>query len=407
MLHPPPPPPPPPPKRFPPPPPKLQPVNHGNRFILSPRIILDPEEITGKSIAILGTNGSGKSGTARRLAEEHLAKGFPFTVADIENEYATLKEVGEVLIAGAPIDYGSIKVDVALTNSGEFHEMGRQAYEEKLTVVLLLGDLDDDTRKLYLNAYLSGIFEAANNPKTAHYYRVFLEEIQEFCPQVGIAKSDPLRQTIIRFAKRGRKRKLSMVMISQRPSNVDKDVLTQAHAFLLHFVTYATDINVYRDSLGVENAEDRVKIMQPGDAIYIFGRVFVEDRITKPQTVSPWDGAATFHPENFRPVEGLEELQKTVIREGTSDEGMTVIPTVELRSLRENVAMQDMELQSLREEVSKPKPLPPPPPPPGSTNIVALQAQVVHLTQENTQLQKLVRPLHLLIRTIKENINAA
>ena len=326
-------------------------VNNDRKLVMSNRIILDPTDIAGKSLAILGTNGSGKSGSSRQLAEEHVRLGLPFTIADIENEYATLKNLGDIILAGPGVEYGSFELDQTLTNSAEFYELGRTAYLKSKSVILMLGDLDDETRKTYLKAYLDGIFEAANDPAKRHYYRVFLEECQEYIAQVGVAKSDPLFQAIVRFAKRGRKRMLSLVLISQRPSNVSKDVLTQCHIFILHFVTYATDIIVYRDQLSVDGAEDKVKTMQPGDAIYLFGRTYIEDRITKPKTSSPWDQGEQFDSSTFVKATGVAEIREAVEKAGDKDdEGMSVVPKAYVHKLERQIPELEGQVQSLVEQ---------------------------------------------------------
>jgi hypothetical protein len=679
-----------PPNRPPQPPPKFHVKAHDGVIVMSPRIQLDPVETTGKSIAILGTNGSGKSGTSRQFMEEQIEKGLPFAIADIENEFATLKELGDVLLAGTPSDYGEIKLDVPLTNSGEFYELGRKAYEDSRSVILLMGELDDDTRKLYLKSFIDGIFEAANNPKTAHRYTLIIEECldteteiltakgwkryneikrgdqavafnlesqqyqyesiqrvivnpyrgqmirlltdggidsvttpghrcvvqryqhntaryqvydpaiclasalpqtfavpiggapvgngirieddllrlmgwiatdgnyhtrergyltitqsestikdgrsmreelrtllgrldstneflkppterfidgyhtaskcsesssfylgaklskqiiawfdngnihriprkliencsrrqlkilyesllfgdgttkngrwdrfypgdsegladdfqeialrlgisttkhkrkapkegyketwqilianersvhwigknnkkiiedyegevwcvkvpsgafvarrngkvfvtgncQEYIPQTGLAKSDELRQTIIRFGKRGRKRKLSLVLVSQRPSNVDKDVLTQCHIFFFHFVTYSTDLDLYQNSFGIDNARERCQNMKPGDVIFMFGKQIIDDHITRPKTISPWDIGAKFDVSTFVASQDVQEIKADVEREGKKDEGMSVIKTADLKKLEAEVKKLTEEHQA-------------------------------------------------------------
>lgn len=340
----------------PPPPPKtIRVAPPPGNFVMSPQISLDPEEITGMSMAIMGTNKSGKSGTARQLMEQHIAKGldkYPFTVFDIENEYATLKELGEILIVGVSNNYGDMELDLQITNSGEFFELGRKAFLESLSIVLLLDGLDDEHRKEYLTAYLHGLFEAANDPRKAHYYRIFLEECQEYIPQFGRAAKDELRKIIVRIAKRGRKRKLSLCLISQRPSNVDKDVLTQVHILFLCFVTYSTDINIYASDqgFGISDAAERVKKMQPGDVIFMHGKIQLFDRINLPKTFSPWDKNHQFNPANFKKVEGTTVLQETIIREGsTSDEGSSVVPTAYIHGLEKKIPQLETEITTLGE----------------------------------------------------------
>lgn len=405
------PPPPPPIKRPPPPPfqrPVLRTIDSNAAIMMSPKIIIPPLDIRGKSIALMGVNGSGKSTSSRRMMEEHIRLGLPFTVADIENEYPMLKELGEVVIAGPKANMGKINVDVTLTNTGQFHEMGQRAYLEKLTVVLLLGDLDDDTRKAYLKAYLDGVFEAST-PDNKRYYRIFLEECQEYIPQVGGDKKDSLRLTILRFGKRGRKRHLSLALISQRPANVDKDVLTQCHGFLLHFVTYPTDIEVYEKALGIPKAAEKMRSMQPGDVIYQFGRVNIEDRVTRPQTVSPWEHQGDIDVTKFRQVETTAIQQK--INQDQNESGMSVVPTAYLNSLekkipkleKENVELLELNeglekrILDLQNRVSV------------TTDDVPLDAALAKIEELQGKLEtalKVASPIHQLAEIIREQIAA-
>src|SRR4051812_46251252 len=61
---------------------------------------LDAATLVGRSVAVLGITGSGKTNTAAVIIEELLANGFPMTIVDIEGEYWGLKERFEILVAG-------------------------------------------------------------------------------------------------------------------------------------------------------------------------------------------------------------------------------------------------------------------------------------------------------------------
>lgn len=315
-----------------------------SRVVLAPDLALDPAELIGKTIAVTGTTGSGKSTTVRRLLEELVKVRYPFTVADIENEYVTLKEVGEIILAGPSVDHGRAHNDVTLTNPKQCYALGRRAYRNGLSVVLLLGDLDDETRNLFLEAYGRGLFEAGADPDLRREHFFALEECQEYVMQVGGAKSDPLRQMIIRVGKRGRKRKLSLGLISQRPANVDKDVLAMSHIFLAHFVTYVTDINTYKTILPFKDIDERIPSMQPGDVWFMHGKKLMETRVTMPRTVSPFEMGSAMDPSLFVTVTGAQgiedEVAKVEDREGTS-----VVPTAYLRGLEESLPRVTSELE--------------------------------------------------------------
>lgn len=313
-------------------------INNGDRrkVTLAPDLVLAVEEIAGKSIAVLGTTGSGKSTTTRKLLEELLQGGVPFSVADIENEYAALKELGEVIIAAPGGDYGRIKPDVTLENEKQCYKLGRDAYLKGISVVLMIGELDDDVRKLFLRAYITGMFEAASNPDTRRMHKLVLEEAHEYIPQTGLSKEDPLRLTVLRVCKRGRKRGVDLVLVSQRPANVDKDALTQCQIFVAHYVTYATDIATYKTVFKVEDLETRLAAMKPGDIYFQFGKKQSWHSVIHPKTASPSTTPGAIHFENFVKVQEAESVQEA-IKTVEDREGMSVVPTAYLRGLEEAV----------------------------------------------------------------------
>ena len=68
--------------------------------IAEPDIALETEVFVGRSVAVLGITGSGKTNTAAVLIEELLTQGLPMTIVDIEGEYWGLKESYDLLIVG-------------------------------------------------------------------------------------------------------------------------------------------------------------------------------------------------------------------------------------------------------------------------------------------------------------------
>jgi hypothetical protein len=349
----------------------LKPVQHNTKhIILAPTIVLDPQEINGKSIALLGSTGSGKSTSARRFMEEHIRLGLGFTVCDVENEYHFLKTLGEVVLAGPPVsmesiskkvddftpqslqNFDSVKLDIKLSNSNEFYEMGKKAYLKKMNVVLLLAGIDEDIKKVYVKAYLQGVFEAAT-PENKHYHRIFIEEAHEMCPQgAGVQKDDPLLKQIIQIAKRGRKREISLCVMSQRPASLVKDVLTQCHIFLLHYVTYPNDMDIYEKICGLANVQVMVQQMKAGDCIYMNGRTQLQDRIYEPKTESTWT-VNDVNLNHFKTIStiNLEEMQKEIIDE-QSESGMSVVPTKYLHEMEKLIPSLQKKISSMTEDAT-------------------------------------------------------
>lgn len=407
----------------------LKTIQHNTRhIIMSPTITLDPQEITGKSVAILGSTGSGKSTSARRFMEEHIRLGLGFTVADTDNEYHFLKTLGEVIVAGPPVsiesvskkiedisisslnNFDTVNLDIKLSNSNEFYEMGRKAYLKKLNVVLLLAGIDDDVRRVYLKAYLEGIFEAST-PENKHYHRVFLEEAQEYCPQgAGVQKDDPLLKMIIQLAKRGRKREISLCVMSQRPASLVKDVLTQCHVFILHFVTYPNDMDVYDKICGLSNVQAICQMMKPGDCVYLNGRTQIQDKIYEPKTESTWT-VNDINANHLRTIQSvnLEEIQQE-INDENSEAGMSVIPTKYLHEMEKLIPVLQKKLASSNEDnqmlqnrifefqiqIDETK---------GTTNGFKAQTTIDHirrLQDELDKLQEFVEPMQAMYKIISK-----
>ncbi len=410
----------------------LKPVQHNTKhIILAPTIVLDPLEINGRSIALLGSTGSGKSTSARRFMEEHIRLNLGFTILDIENEYHFLKTLGEVIIAGPPItmesvskkiddmspasltNFDSVKLDIKLSNSNEFYEMGRKAYLKKMNVVLLLAGIEDDVKRVYVKAYLQGIFEAAT-PENKHYHRIFIEEAHEMCPQgAGIQKDDPLLKQIIQLAKRGRKREISLCVMSQRPASLVKDVLTQCYIFLLHYVTYPNDMDIYEKICGLSDVQTKVQAMKPGDCIYMNGRIQLTDHIYEPKTESTWT-INDVNINHFKTIESLnlEEFQKEIVDEN-SESGMSVVPTKYLHEMEKIIPTLQKKINSMTEDATLlqnrifelqicEKEM-------NSGSNYRAQATIEHikrLQNEVKELQEFVEPMQLLKKILSKDIKA-
>lgn len=421
-------PPPPPPKAQtvpPPPPPKSNVINvdflkaHAQagsgggpatqKLTLAPDLVLTAAEIAGKSIGIFGTMGSGKTTTVRRVFEQMIKANMAFTIVDIENEYAALKEVGEVYLAGPKNEFGNFELDVTLTNEKQYYALGRRAYLTDLHVILMFSEMDDFIRKLYLNAYLTGVFEAAANPSTRRPHWMALEECHEYCPQVGLSKDDALRLTILRVAKRGRKRGLFLIPMSQRPANIDKDVLTQCKIFIGHAVEFPHDINYYKTIFRLDNLDGRIANMKPGDALFRMGNVEKLVTIIHPETESPSATPGAIHVNRFVQARAAEQIE-VEISEVEDRESTSIVSTAYLRQLEEAIPTMKAAMEkatetqiTLEARIAELEGAVP-----AGADEAALYAQVMELTRKNqvllkqrTEAERLAGPITQLVEIIE------
>jgi hypothetical protein len=253
---------------------------------LSDDFTLSLDDIRGKSAAALGIPGSGKTNTVALLIEQLLLNNYPVTVVDIEGEYWGLKEKFNVLIAGRG-DQVEFPCD-----TDQAAALAQLSLTESVSVILDVSDFDDDERFEFLLAYFNGLWEVAG--KARKPYQVVLEEAHEFIPQTG---NTPVKTVLARIAKRGRKRGLGLVIVSQNSAKVEKDVLKQVPLLFLHRVVHPLDVKVYQDliPLPTKDVETLVRSLGTGQVIIL--------RDNQPYTVQI-NRRETFHAGSTPDFEG-------------------------------------------------------------------------------------------------------
>jgi len=229
----------------------------------SERYELPVEDVLTGRGAILGKSGSGKSNSSSVIVEELLAAGQSVLVVDVEGEYYGLKEEFELLHAGA-----DDRCDVQV-GPDHAEKLASLALEERIPVILDLsgyvdesgpGEQSDAARDL-VRRTAEALFTTERDLQRP--FPIIVEEIHEFVPE-GPAL-DALGQQLVQIAKRGRKRGLGIVGISQRPADVKKDLLTQADWLVWHRLTWDNDTKVVRKILGTDY-DDPVQDLADGEA---------------------------------------------------------------------------------------------------------------------------------------------
>jgi predicted CoA-binding protein len=212
------------------------------------------EILTGRGF-VTGKSGSGKSNTANVIAEQLLDNNYNLLVVDPEGEYYGLKEKYEILHVG---NDELCDVQVTPNHAGQIAEI---ALERNMPVILDVSDyLDAEEAKELIANTVRELFQKEKDARKP--FLLMIEEMQEYLPQQG--GNDELSELLERVAKRGRKRGLGMLGMSQRPSSVDKDFITQCDWMVWHRLSWETDIDVVRKVLGKEVA-DEVEKLETGE----------------------------------------------------------------------------------------------------------------------------------------------
>ena len=133
-----------------------------------------------------------------------------------------------------------------------------------LVIAELLRGLQHAQDKAYKEAIAEG-----RQPTPA---LIFIEEAHEFLSAGRIKKMDTLFQQVARIARRGRKRWLGMVFITQLPQHLPDEVLGLINNWILHKITDANVIRRLKQSIpGLNETQwNRLKTLAPGQALASF-----------------------------------------------------------------------------------------------------------------------------------------
>ncbi len=134
---------------------------------------------------------------------------------------------------------------------------------------LVIADLLRGTQKRQDERYQAS--QQPGGPKLTKAL-IIVEEAHEFLSEERLAAMPNLFQQVARIAKRGRKRWLSLVFVTQLPQHLPRQVLGLVNNFVLHKINDATTINRLKSSIaGIDDALwQRLPGLAPGQAIVTF-----------------------------------------------------------------------------------------------------------------------------------------
>lgn len=162
--------------------------------------------------------------------------------------------------------------------------VGELVQEGRASIIDMKG-VDPNLQSMIVAKLCSDLFEA-RKLNTVPPCMLVLEEAHNFCPEKGFGgtvSSDILRT----IASEGRKFGLGLLVVSQRPARVDKNILSQCNTQIIMKVTNPNDLKAISKGLeGISaGVEDDIKSLSPGVAMivsnYIERPVLVDIRVRK------------------------------------------------------------------------------------------------------------------------------
>lgn len=243
------------------------------------RFQINPDLIATGRTCVIGSSGSGKSYTVGVICEELCKAKVPFVIVDIEGEYSGLKEKFPVIWMG-----NDNKSDIKWRDKIDLKMLAQKAPD--LSPIVF--DLSEAPRpKDKVNEFLIELYKTVSRRRTP--YLIILEEADRFSPQVG--ERLPIFDEI---ARRGRKRGLGLMLCTQRPSLVDKNILSQCSNQLIGKLVIKNDLNsvaqFFSTSRGPPN---QLTALNPGEFFALGGivpepeKVKIRPRETRHGGVTP------------------------------------------------------------------------------------------------------------------------
>jgi len=162
-----------------------------------------------------------------------------------------------------PLDYGT------LLKAGHVSIFDLSDTDSPLLNNLVIADLLRGTQRRQDENY-----QASQEPggPTLTKTLIIIEEAHEFLSEERLAAMPHLFQQVARIAKRGRKRWLSLVFVTQLPQHLPRQVLGLVNNFVLHKINDAVTVSRLKSSIaGIDEALwQRLPGLAPGQAIVTF-----------------------------------------------------------------------------------------------------------------------------------------
>lgn len=241
---------------------------------------LDLNRLIETRCLVQANSGGGKSWALRRILEQTHGK-IQQIVIDVEDEFHTLREKYDYILAGST--GGDCPADVRTAPV-----LARRLLELNVSAIIGIFELKAHDRIRFVRQFLDAMVNAPR--ELWHPVLVIVDEAHVFCPQHGEAES---AGAVIDLMTRGRKRGFCGILATQRISKLHKDAAAEANNKLIGRSALDVDMKRASDELGFSSREEqmRLRTLKPGE-FYAFGPA-LSDVVTPVRVGS----IATSHPQ--------------------------------------------------------------------------------------------------------------
>lgn len=145
---------------------------------------------------------------------------------------------------------------------------------------------------------------------------IICEEAHNYIPKLSDAQYKASKKSIERIAKEGRKYGLSLMVVSQRPSEVSETIMAQCNNFIALRLTNSNDQNYIKNLLpdSIGSISDVLPTLKPGEALMV-GDAMLMPTITQLELPKPMPKSETVDfmtewKENWKNIEFVDVIKR-------------------------------------------------------------------------------------------------
>lgn len=234
------------------------------RLKLNDQTEINLHKLIESKLLVQANSGGGKSWALRRIIEQAFGQ-VQIIVLDPEGEFGNMRGAYDFVYCGkggdAPVESRSAAL------------LARRLLELKASAVIDLYELPMQERKHFVRLFLDAMVNAPKN--LWHECIVILDEAHIFAPEKDQSES---LGAVADIASRGRKRHFCLIVATQRPAKLNKDVAAECNNKLIGRASLDIDRKRSAEELGFTGRDEILSLrnLEPGE-FYCFGPALGRD----------------------------------------------------------------------------------------------------------------------------------
>jgi len=276
-----------------------------------------PVDAVTQTIADVGMRGTGKTSTGVVFAEELIRAGQQVVVMDPVGVWWGLRSSADGNGPGLPIAIlGGNHGDVPLQHTAGAL-IADLVVDERLPAVLDMGSWTGGERTRFVTDFAERLYLRKGEQGKADPLMLIMDEADAFAPQRPQQNEMRMLGAMDVIMRRGRVRGLGVMLISQRPAVLNKNVLSQCELLVAHRIIGKIDrktieqwVAAHSEDGQIEKLINSIASLDRGEAWFwsptwldTFERVQVRRRWTFDSSATPKVGDLRIEPKSFADID--------------------------------------------------------------------------------------------------------